>query len=244
MQDQGLACRMLTGPEELIDSKNKQEEHLKSWPRIRCSCYPVCALCPYRTVIRSQIIRSQRFTKSRSRNTFNTGCLFFCTDFYSLNKPKVFNCGPFSVFHSGWRWTHSVIKKHMNRKKCVFSSKAIFSSFFSVNKQEKIFMSIFPSRFGEWDHSRRLRSFIFSFFQHFLQQYRHHRIHSFTNTKHTTTFAAAAAAVEGRVKALEVASLASLIRSSILPFRVAMLEPFAASQCENNGEVLFCDMWG
>ncbi|TNN46720.1 hypothetical protein EYF80_043079 [Liparis tanakae] len=33
---------------------------------------------------------------------------------------------------------------------------------------------------------------------HFLQQYRHHRIHSFTNTKHTTTLvAAAAAAVKG-----------------------------------------------
>lgn len=27
----------------------------------------------------------------------------------------------------------------------------------------------------------------FPFFQHFLQQYRRHRIHSFTNTKHTTT---------------------------------------------------------
>jgi len=39
--------------------------------------------------------------------------------------------------------------------------------------------------------------FIF-FLQHFLQQYRHHRIHSFTNTKHTTTLvAAAAAAVKG-----------------------------------------------
>lgn len=41
------------------------------------------------------------------------------------------------------------------------------------------------------------RSFIFSFFfQHFLQQYRRHRIHSFTNTKHTTTTTLVAVAVK------------------------------------------------
>lgn len=46
----------------------------------------------------------------------------------------------------------------------------------------------------EGDHSWYLRTFIFFFFfsRHFLQQYRHHRIHSFTNTKHTTTLVAAA----------------------------------------------------
>lgn len=35
--------------------------------------------------------------------------------------------------------------------------------------------------------------YFFHFFpRHFLQQYRRHRIHSFTNTKHTTTLVAAA----------------------------------------------------
>lgn len=38
----------------------------------------------------------------------------------------------------------------------------------------------------------------FLFFQHFLQQYRRHRIHSFTNTKHTTTLVAAAASAVKR----------------------------------------------
>lgn len=58
----------------------------------------------------------------------------------------------------------------------------------------------------------------FSFFKHFLQQYRHHGIHSFTNTKHTTTtttttLAAAAAWGEGgiSVAGLKVASSASAI---------------------------------
>lgn len=38
----------------------------------------------------------------------------------------------------------------------------------------------------------------FFVFQYSLQQYRHHRLHSFTNTKHTTILAADAAAVKGK----------------------------------------------
>lgn len=40
---------------------------------------------------------------------------------------------------------------------------------------------------------------LFLFSSIFLQQYRHHRLHSFTNTKHITTLAADAAAVKGGV---------------------------------------------
>lgn len=40
--------------------------------------------------------------------------------------------------------------------------------------------------------------YFFLFFQHFLQQYRRHRIHSFTNTKHTTTTLVAVAVKKKR----------------------------------------------
>lgn len=57
-----------------------------------------------------------------------------------------------------------------------------------------LFIPTFCGQVGSW----YLRSFIFSFFQHFLQQYRRHRIHSFTNTKHTTTLVAAVKKRGGR----------------------------------------------
>lgn len=74
---------------------------------------------------------------------------------------------------------------------------------------------------GFGNKSWYLRSFIFSFFQHFLQQYRRHRIHSFTNTKHTTTLVAAVKkrGEGGTLPVLDVASSAQ----TVLPFAEAWL---------------------
>lgn len=139
--------------------------------------------------------------------------------------------------------TQSLLKMHINRIS-VFCIKAIFLSFISVKTGTFLFpMSYFTAQFG-WTRPLVVfeKFYFFIFFQHFLQQYRRHRIHSFTNTKHTTTLVAAAAAVKGRgemLRVLEVASSAlaiplfqtlpsSVIARKNLPFGVAILEPFCS----------------
>lgn len=127
---------------------------------------------------------------------------------------------------------------------CLFCIKAIFLTFFKkiffspVNEHRNTFLHyVLFYRPGFVNRTTRDIWEVLFFFQHFLQQYRRHRIHSFTNTKHTTTLAAAAAAVEGRegeeggrggtgdgdVAGLEVASsvspsILSIIVRKNLPF--------------------------
>lgn len=94
--------------------------------------------------------------------------------------------------------TDTEMKMHMNRM-CLFCIKAIFLTFFFSEHRNSFLHYVLFYRPGFVNRTTRdiweVLFFLF-FFQHFLQQYRRHRIHSFTNTKHTTTLAAAA--VEGR----------------------------------------------